>query len=221
VQTFTFLDTLQGIGLAAVMGGLIGLERELHGQAAGLRTHMVVSIGAALMMIISIDIATGGGRHGDPGRVAAQVVSGVGFLGAGAIMRFGTTVKGLTTAACLWTAAGVGLACGAQYLREAGLATAFVLLSTFIFERIEHAFIHGANLMTFRILAKDEAGLLGRAEAVLTSHGVQIKNVGVNKEIAGNTVRLTVLGKAPKTIDVDALVREISALPGLSRIDVE
>src|SRR3989338_8267903 len=93
--------------LAAVLGGLIGLERELHSQPAGLKTHMIVSIGAALITLVSLEFAkkyTGI----DASRVASNIVTGIGFLGAGAIMRFGTSVRGLTTAACLWTAAGIG-----------------------------------------------------------------------------------------------------------------
>src|SRR5207244_3860539 len=93
---------------AALLGGVIGLEREVHGQSAGLRTHMIVSVGAALMTLVGVYL---GEQHkSDPSRVAAQVVTGIGFLGAGAIVRFGTTIRGLTTAACVWTASGIGLA---------------------------------------------------------------------------------------------------------------
>jgi putative Mg2+ transporter-C (MgtC) family protein len=220
-MAIAFSEASLALALALVLGGLIGLEREFRGRAAGLRTHMVVSLGAALMMLVSIDLALRYQPRGDPGRIAAQVVSGIGFLGAGAIIRYGATVQGLTTAACLWTAAGVGLACGAQYYREAAVATVLVLLSTFALERIEHAFIRSAHYMTFRILAKDEPGIIGRAESVLSSLGIQIQNVGVVKEVREKTVRLTVHGMGPKGFDVDVAVREISALAGVLEIDVE
>ena len=98
--------------LAVVLSGIIGFERELHGRPAGLRTHILVCVGAALVMLISID---GFGGSGDPARLAAQVVSGIGFLGAGAILRDGGDIKGITTAATLWIVGMIGLACGNGY----------------------------------------------------------------------------------------------------------
>ena len=98
--------------LAIILSGIIGFERELHGRPAGLRTHVLVALGAALVMLISID---GFGGSGDPARLAAQVVSGIGFLGAGAILRDGGDIKGITTAATLWIVGMIGLACGNGY----------------------------------------------------------------------------------------------------------
>jgi putative Mg2+ transporter-C (MgtC) family protein len=110
--------------VAAALGGILGLERDIHGRGAGLRTHLLVSVGAALFMILSIRVATFGVVAGldfskvtDPGRIAAQIVTGIGFLGAGVIIREGFSVRGLTTAACLWVAAAIGMASGAgQYM---------------------------------------------------------------------------------------------------------
>lgn len=107
--------------VAALLGALLGFEREWHGKEAGLRTNTLIAIGAALFTTMSI------GFGGDPGRVAAQVVTGVGFLGAGAIMRTGGSVQGLTTAALIWTNAAIGLACGAGHIRVAALSTLIVL----------------------------------------------------------------------------------------------
>jgi putative Mg2+ transporter-C (MgtC) family protein len=98
--------------LAAVLGGAIGAERELNDQAAGLRTHMLLTIGACLFTLISA-YGFGGGIGTDPSRLAAQIVTGIGFLGGGAIVRHGLTVKGLTTAASIWATASVGVAVGA------------------------------------------------------------------------------------------------------------
>jgi putative Mg2+ transporter-C (MgtC) family protein len=98
--------------LAAVLGGAIGAERELNDQAAGLRTHMLLTIGACLFTLISA-YGFGSGIGTDPSRLAAQIVTGIGFLGGGAIVRHGLTVKGLTTAASIWATASVGVAIGA------------------------------------------------------------------------------------------------------------
>ncbi len=116
--------------LAVVLGGLIGLERETGHKPAGLRTHMLVCLGAALFTIVSIKSPEffPGAKTVDPGRIAAQVVTGVGFLGAGTIMRSGGAVKGLTTAASIWSVAAIGLALGAGYYATASGATILALL---------------------------------------------------------------------------------------------
>lgn len=110
--------------LAAVLGGLIGAEREYRGKVAGTRTHLLVALGAALMMLVS---RYGFGGQGDPSRVAAQIVSGIGFIGAGAIMVDRHSVHGLTTAAGIWVAAGIGMATAAG-LYVLALATAALSL---------------------------------------------------------------------------------------------
>ncbi|ADC89911.1 MgtC/SapB transporter [Thermocrinis albus DSM 14484] len=99
--------------LAAFLGALIGFERERRRQPAGFRTHAVLALGSSLMSLLSVYVSYRYGNHADPGRVISQVLAGIGFLGAGAILRMGTSVKGLTTAASLWTTAGIGLAVGA------------------------------------------------------------------------------------------------------------
>jgi putative Mg2+ transporter-C (MgtC) family protein len=104
------LELLARLVLAAVLGGAIGAERELNDQPAGLRTHMLLTTGACLFTLIS---AYGFGRGSDPSRLAAQIVTGIGFLGGGAIVRDGLTVKGVTTAASIWATASVGVAIGA------------------------------------------------------------------------------------------------------------
>jgi putative Mg2+ transporter-C (MgtC) family protein len=106
------LELLGRLLLAAVLGGAIGAERELNDQAAGLRTHMLLTIGACLFTLISA-FGFGRGPGTDPSRLAAQIVTGIGFLGGGAIVRHGLTVKGLTTAASIWATASVGVAVGA------------------------------------------------------------------------------------------------------------
>jgi putative Mg2+ transporter-C (MgtC) family protein len=112
------LELLGRLLLAALLGGAIGAERELNDQAAGLRTHMLLTIGACLFTLVS---AYGFGAPTDPSRLAAQVVTGIGFLGGGAIVRHGLTVKGLTTAASIWATASVGVAVGAgQYVLAVG-----------------------------------------------------------------------------------------------------
>src|SRR3954454_5461692 len=119
---------------AAVLGGAVGYERERHTHPAGLRTHLLVSLGSAVFTVLSIFAfelppAPNGAIPVDPSRVAAQIVTGIGFLGAGAIIKYGTTIKGLTTAASLWVTAAVGMAAGTGQWVLAIVATAIVVFS--------------------------------------------------------------------------------------------
>ncbi|OVE79179.1 hypothetical protein BVY01_03295 [bacterium I07] len=131
---------------AVILGGLLGFEREYHGKAAGLRTHILVCLGATIIMISPL-ILTGAphypGAHSnwvDPGRIIAGIVTGIGFLGAGAIIRMGDVVKGLTTAAGIWFTAAVGVLIGSGHLLLAALSTGIGLFVLLVFDRIEHAF---------------------------------------------------------------------------------
>lgn len=120
-------EHLVSLGAAALLGGLVGLERELEGKAAGVRTNMLICIGAAIFTIISREMALNT-SDGASDRIAAQVVGGIGFLGAGAIIRERSGIYGLTTAATMWLAASIGLACGAGYLVLAVVSTALTLI---------------------------------------------------------------------------------------------
>ena len=137
IPTLNWDEALLRLALAAVLGGLIGVERELREREAGLRTHLLVSLGSALFTISSAYgfhsfLASGQSVvRADPTRIAAQIVTGIGFLGAGAIIRQGLSVRGLTTAATLWVVAAVGLAAGAGYYSAAVISTALVLIALY------------------------------------------------------------------------------------------
>src|SRR5579863_7364218 len=140
--------------LAGLLGGLVGLEREIHNQQAGLRTHMIVGIGSCLIMLVSLHMNDLSPGHSDPARIAAQVVAGIGFLGAGAIMRSGLSVRGLTTAVCLWTVAAVGLAVGCGYWRAAAYTTVLTLAVTVVLQRFERRFTKAHSLRRVVIHAR-------------------------------------------------------------------
>jgi putative Mg2+ transporter-C (MgtC) family protein len=128
------IDIVMRLVAAAVLGGVVGLERELHNHPAGMRTHLLVALGSGAFTVLSmvgfggVDAATGQART-DPARVAAQVVSGIGFLGAGAILKYGTTIKGLTTAGSLWATAAIGMAAGAGAWLIAAASTVLAVAS--------------------------------------------------------------------------------------------
>lgn len=125
--------------VALILGGLVGLERGAQGRAAGFRTHILVCMGSALIMMTSMHIFEiyKARAVADPGRIAAQVVSGIGFLGAGTILRFRKTIRGLTTAASLWAVAGIGLAVGSGFYFAAILTVIFALVTLEVFSKLE------------------------------------------------------------------------------------
>ena len=135
IPSLTWPEILGRVALAAALGAVLGLERELREREAGLRTHLLVSVGSALFTIVSAygfkEFLTSGANvvRADPTRIAAQIVTGIGFLGAGAIIRQGLAVRGLTTAATLWVVAAIGMASGAGYYSAAVITTGVALLA--------------------------------------------------------------------------------------------
>ncbi|MCA1569236.1 MAG: MgtC/SapB family protein [Chloroflexi bacterium] len=131
---------------ALVLGAVIGWERELQRMPAGFRTHALVSLGSAIFTVISAYGLTAPGS--DPTRIAAQIVSGIGFLGGGAILHYGGTVRGLTTAASLWAVAAVGMAAGAGLLVVASVSTVLVIVALEVFQRLERVAKRRLNIPT-------------------------------------------------------------------------
>jgi putative Mg2+ transporter-C (MgtC) family protein len=166
-----FLSTLPQLGwphvllrltVAALLGGAIGFERELRERQAGLRTHLVVCVGAALFTLVSAygfeDVLSTGQIVADPTRIAAQIVSGIGFLGAGAIIRQGLSVRGLTTAATLWLVAAIGMAAGAGYYDGAVIATAGAIFTLGPLRIIAYRVTRRFRPQTERLLVEIPAG---------------------------------------------------------------
>jgi putative Mg2+ transporter-C (MgtC) family protein len=131
------IELIERLCLAAVLGGIIGFEREWRQKNAGLKTNILIAMGSALFTLMSIDLSKSAG--GDATRIAAQIVTGIGFLGAGAIMRTGAGIRGLTTAAMIWVNAAIGVACGGGEYRLAVIATGVTLSVLLVMTPIEKA----------------------------------------------------------------------------------
>lgn len=208
------VDSFTAILCAASLGSLIGIEREVHGQPAGLRTHMILAVGAALAAILSISYSqfiSSPNLPSDPGRIVAQVVSGVGFLGAGAIMKMGVTVKGLTTASSLWTTAIVGIAAGSQYYAVAGFTTLVVLTILTVINHIEDKFLPKYKAHTLKVTLEDRPGIVYDIRSMLMAYKVHIVSLSAsmpNKQ----TLKLEMIIRKPKDLGMDSIINIINSM---------
>ena len=169
--------------LSCVLGGIIGYERQSRRKSAGLRTNVLVCLGSCLIMVMSVEMyqEVEGKTNADPARLAAQVVSGIGFLGAGAIMKEGLSVTGLTTAACLWVVAGVGLAVGAGFYAGALISTALVFVTLGSLSRLDDWVDHEKTL-SLNIHTVDRPGQLMRISRCLEDLQLRVRGVKVKAD---------------------------------------
>jgi putative Mg2+ transporter-C (MgtC) family protein len=202
----SILEVFIRIIVAAVLGGVIGLEREIREHTAGFRTHILVAVGAA-----AFTLASSYGLEGsdfDPNRISAQVVTGIGFLGAGAIIRYGVSVRGLTTAASLWAVAAVGLLSAQGFFEAALITTAVVITSLYGLRLIEDRLIYPRVGRLVGVRVRFEcAGYrpLAQLFAVLQAARVIVKEVAVESdEDDSDTVHLFL--RLPRTLDTTKLI---------------
>ena len=214
-------DFVWRLVLAAIFGTIIGLDREYREKEAGFRTHFLVSLGSALMMIVSqygfSEILTHDGVSLDPSRIAAQVVSGISFLGAGVIFKNGNSIRGLTTAAGMWGTSAIGMAVGAG-MYWLGLIEAAVLVAIQI---ILHRFPVGADALTTQELVvemEDTEELQQQFDALLAAHHGQVIDSSLSRDEGYLRMEITVRLEPPITHD-EALAF-IKANSGVRRVSV-
>jgi putative Mg2+ transporter-C (MgtC) family protein len=210
--------------LAAFLGGVIGLEREIHGRPAGFRTHLLVSLGSCLFVITSIQFYTVFGNFSgsvpvgvDPGRVAAQVVTGIGFLGAGAIIREKFSVRGLTTAACLWIAAAIGLACGVGLFGISMVVTVISLVSLLMLKRIE-VMLKRDTYVYIRVWCEDHPEQMQLIEEQLEKCKLHLLHSTIEKNIVTSELHLVYQVKYNSKDLTRHPVDAVSSVPGMKRV---
>ena len=210
------------LAAALLAGGAIGFERERDSQPAGLRTHMILALGAALVMILSINIAIEfQGQDAEPTRLAAQVVSGIGFLGAGAILRFGFNVKGLTTASTLWTTAMVGMAIGYGYYLVSLFAVVIMLVVLTLVERFEKKFVRVNIMRTVVIDVHDREGILREVRKTMTKLADSIIAFNVQKSVKNKHMRLEIIARFNRSEKLEDMMEVISSIEGVRGIKIE
>lgn len=207
---------------AGALGGAIGFEREYSDQPAGFRTHILVSLGAALFTMVGaygLDEFTSEERYvrTDPTRIAAQVVTGIGFLGAGAILQRGIKVRGLTTAAALWVTAAIGMAAGFGYW-EGAIGTAVIsLVALYFLKQVGRRWFRQMKASTHLLLLVDDRFEIARFEQALGTHRLDIEKLTVRTTDEGRQIAVSLV--IPDQAERDRVIDEIEALPGLKESD--
>lgn len=213
--------------LSAILGGLIGLEREIHGRPAGFRTHLLVSLGSCLFTVVSIyfreiwgDSSGSGIAAADPGRIAAQVVTGIGFLGAGAIIREKASIRGLTTAACLWVVSAVGIACGVGLYLTALFVAAIAISSLLLLKKVEDS-LRRDTYSAVKIWSVDLEGQMARIEELLAGFGMRMLNASVEHDLENQEISLEFEIKLSSRVLAYRVIDGIAAIEGMKKVRLE
>ena len=216
-------EALLRLALAAALGGAVGMERELREREAGLRTHLLVALGSALFTIVSAYgfhafLSSGASVvRADPTRIAAQIVTGIGFLGAGAIIRQGFSIRGLTTAATLWVVAAIGLAVGAGYYSGALVTTAIVLFSLYPLRLAAYRVLHRFRPEDARLLVELPSGASpGAVIDEVERGGLRIESIDVSQE--GDRRRLALDVRLPRDFHPAHIVARIADVEGVAEV---
>ncbi len=212
--------TLLRLGIVYLLAGAIGVERERSNQPAGLRTHILIGLGATLIMQISIHLPQTYAA-GDPARLAAQVVSGIGFLGGGAILRLGADIRGLTTAASIWTVAAIGLAVGAGLYGAAVTATVLILMTLTLLDRFERRYFPKLVIKNLHIATNNKKAQAYVLEGVLEDLNIRIRSTDVQRSMEKGTTRYRFMVYVPPDLDYDEMYEVVNGVPGVTKIRLE
>ncbi len=217
----TWQEMLTRLLIAALLGGLIGLERERKEWAAGLRTHMMVCVGACLIMIVSafgfFDILNNDHIALDPSRIAAQVVSGIGFIGAGTIMFLKQgTIRGLTTASGLWTVAAIGLAAGSGLYFAAGITTAIALIILWALKPLETKYFKKFGHATLKIAMHFDVAHSVLIQKLMSNEHLKIQSFSLKKN--DNAIELEAIVENMDSPKMNALIQEIKNDPAVKEV---
>lgn len=225
------LEIIARLLLSVGLGAVIGIERESLNKSAGFRTHVLVAVGACLFMTISLSVpfvrypgdAAVDYRIADSSRIAAQIVSGIGFLGAGAIMRSGMNVRGLTTAASLWAIAAIGMAAGAGMYITAIVGTFLIYISLTYFAKLEANSRLQKQLIPIVIYFEKGAEPMCEVFSLFNNMNISIKNTRLLSEEDNPDEKYTkveLLVKPPAATDIDGLTRNLEGLPHIVKVEI-
>jgi putative Mg2+ transporter-C (MgtC) family protein len=211
---------------ASFLSGLIGIEREVHGRAAGFRTHLLVGVATCLMMIVSEyffkkygGLSANMAVRTDPARVAAQIVVGIGFLGAGVIIKSGRVVRGLTTAACLWMVAGVGMAIGAGLYAPAVMVAMIALFNLVFLKQIERL-IKKDKFYTLVIYASNSREDPKKFKDIIQEYKIRVVNRRIDADAVTGKSRYEYVISTNRALDHESLISDFLMLPDIQKVNI-
>lgn len=218
----TTTSSIYKMFVSLVLGAVVGYERKRRGQSAGVRTFSLISMGAALAMILSIYVPQlyTGSLDGDPTRIAAQVVTGIGFLGAGAIIQMKGSVRGLTTAAGIWMVASIGMAVGAGMYWLSLIATLLILFILVQLERIERKVSLGRDSRIIRIQVGSIVSDIDPYRKTLTANNAELQSYLMEYDYEMNQTRLNLVIISKENVDYIKLLKELSEVNPTKTISV-
>lgn len=220
-DVYFILEVVLRLIIAGVLGGIIGYERETENKPAGFRTYMLVCIGSALVMVTSEYMFTkySGLTNMDPARLGAQVISGIGFLGAGTIIRDGVNVRGLTTAAGLWVVACVGIAVGTGFYVGAIISTVFIYLTLITLKKFQESFKSKGQFKFIYVQTIDVPGQIGAIGTIFGKYDISIKNIEFikpdGKEIS---VQIKIYAHIPSSVSFFEFMKELHDIKGIEKV---
>jgi putative Mg2+ transporter-C (MgtC) family protein len=216
-------STIFKLILSLIAGGLVGLNRERHKQPAGFRTHILICLGSTLLMVLSIYIPQTyfDFKNGDPGRIAAQVVTGIGFLGAGAIIRLGTNVRGLTTAASIWLISAIGLSIGAGLYVISLVVVVFALFTLVVLERAERKLMPQLSLKTIALEFNSDNFPESKIKEILKKQNIHLNDMNVSIYNNGtNHTEFKMIVKVPENIRMSELLTLFNSLDKIKAVKI-
>mgnify|MGYP001096286502 FL=1 len=210
----TWYACLMRIICSFLAGAILGIERKMRQQTVGIRTLVLICVSSCLLMILSVFVSTNLAPEGkgDPARIAAQVVSGIGFLGGGAILRQGLNVKGLTSSAIIWVSAALGLAIGAGMVIPAMMTLFICVVALVYIEKLEEKYFPAELTKKLYLVFENNKVNFEDLSKVITSFGLYIINTDVTRLMGQKHISITFSVKAPPTVDVVELVNQIKQI---------
>lgn len=207
----TAISSVYKLLVSLLLGCIVGYERKRKGQPVGMRTFSLIAMGSTLAMILSIYVPQEylGLKNGDPGRIAAQVVTGIGFLGAGAIIQMKGSVRGLTTAAGIWLVAAIGMAVGVGMYVIATIATLFSLLILVAFDKFEHKINLGSDMRSFTLTIDTIVDSIQPYIKIFDRYKVHLTRYNIDFDYTASQTILNMIVLAPQGADFPALLREL------------
>lgn len=213
-----YMEVILKLLLSIALGGIVGFEREYKSRPAGLRTHILVCIGSALVQITAINYFRNTGlTNVDPMRLGAQVISGIGFLGAGTILKEGANIKGLTTAASIWAVGCIGLAVGTGLYFEATAATILIYIALKSFKVIEDKMARGKKYISLEIAAQNTPGMIGKIGSLFGELEISIDSIDISSN-DDEQVIINLTLKLHYVIPTEKLVDQLISIEGIHKV---